>query len=358
MTWNYGNFHSVRIRQASTGTKRHALAAARFMAPSVLLLLFVVSVNGLAIKVATTTAVNRFAEGTACVKRGDLVAAQRHFAEHLALHPDHEQTRAILSRLEALGGVEDELSDNVATKLRFGNHSVTLIAPAADRTSKLSCDSSGTMVWSGAPVLLDWLSEEGRVDALGIRGARVLELGSGHGLVGCGIAKLGARRVSVSDLPQMMPLLQANLEANEDECNVEGCELSAQPLAWGTTAGGPFTCDDERPWDLVVGANLCYDEALIEQLATTLVALLSVNDGTIALLSLSDLQHFGHDRPDYEVLTSKLEEGGFRVRRLASIDPSESNERLRRSGVMVGDAEREHMIDIFIAGNAFAVEAA
>ena len=48
-------------------------------------------------------------------------------------------------------------------------------------------------MWNSARVLCDWLADE--AEPLGVRGAAVLELGAGTGLVGVVAAKLGAARV-------------------------------------------------------------------------------------------------------------------------------------------------------------------
>ena len=60
---------------------------------------------------------------------------------------------------------------------------------------------------------------------------QVLELGSGTGFVGLALAKLGASRVTLTDLPQRLPILKRNVEENGLEDAV-----SVQALAWGTTS--------------------------------------------------------------------------------------------------------------------------
>ena len=64
--------------------------------------------------------------------------------------------------------------------------------------------------------------------AFSVAGEAVLELGAGTGLVGLAARKLfGAKKLLLTDLPPLCPLLEANLRLNGEE--VEG---SVRPLLW------------------------------------------------------------------------------------------------------------------------------
>eukprot|EP00968_Pinguiococcus_pyrenoidosus_P015764 scaffold1467_cov264-Pinguiococcus_pyrenoidosus.AAC.26 len=73
-----------------------------------------------------------------------------------------------------------------------------------------------------------------------IEEASVLELGAGVGLVGLFCAALGAPRVVLSDLPEVLPALEENIALNADALGVQadrgegGSRVQAMPLAWGT----------------------------------------------------------------------------------------------------------------------------
>jgi hypothetical protein len=267
----------------------------------------------LIVAIATDGAQSSFASGVECVRLGELAAARACFAEHLRCHPSDSKASDIIARLDALGAV-------VPTHGRRSYDRFTVDLSAGRRVSVLTphegpnaCDSSGTQIWSGAPVLLNWLKNE-RKERL--QGSHVLELGSGTGLVGCGIAKLGASNVCLSDLPQLMPLLLANVKANAADAATHGCDLTAQPLVWGARSSVVET----TPWDTIVAASVCYDEQLVAPLATTIRSLLTAQRSSTVLLALSDLRHFGYTAPDYSRLLEALD--GFSVQRLASIDPS------------------------------------
>ena len=75
---------------------------------------------------------------------------------------------------------------------------------------------TGGKVWNSARVLCDWLADE--AEPLGVRGAAVLELGAGTGLVGVVAAKLGAARVLLTDggSESLLRLAKDNARRNVD----------------------------------------------------------------------------------------------------------------------------------------------
>ncbi|CAJ1462392.1 unnamed protein product [Effrenium voratum] len=116
----------------------------------------------------------------------------------------------------------------------------------------------GGRLWDGGLVLLEYLAT-GKLER-----RRVLELGSGVGLVGLGCALLGAK-VWLTDLEEVIPLLEFNIALNR----ARGLTLDVEAKAheWGTDVA-------ELPAvDLVVMADLVYDVEASKQLLASLVAL-------------------------------------------------------------------------------------
>eukprot|EP00656_Telonema_subtile_P005863 TRINITY_DN12683_c0_g1_i2.p1 TRINITY_DN12683_c0_g1~~TRINITY_DN12683_c0_g1_i2.p1 ORF type:complete len:222 (+),score=47.44 TRINITY_DN12683_c0_g1_i2:131-796(+) len=101
--------------------------------------------------------------------------------------------------------------------VQFQGNEVTVVE---DRTA-LSEGSTGGMVWDAGLVLCRYLAFY--LEPGSWQGKRVLELGSGTGLVGLCAAQLGGD-VTVTDLPGMCPLL---------ERNAAGSTVSVKPLQWG-----------------------------------------------------------------------------------------------------------------------------
>ncbi|KAJ4781105.1 Protein-lysine methyltransferase METTL21E [Rhynchospora pubera] len=97
---------------------------------------------------------------------------------------------------------------------------------------------------------------------------RILELGSGTGLVGIAAAALLGARVTLTDLPNVVPNLQFNAELNSLVVSLRGGFVSVQQLRWGDEQDAADVTSTEK-FDLVVGSDVVYYEELIEPLLKT-----------------------------------------------------------------------------------------
>lgn len=90
-------------------------------------------------------------------------------------------------------------------------------------------DGTGLNVWDGALLLARYL--EACPDK--VRCKRVLELGSGCGLVGIAAGMLGAAEVVLTDLPYTLPLMRENVDSNADSISGAGCRrIECLPCDW------------------------------------------------------------------------------------------------------------------------------
>lgn len=124
----------------------------------------------------------------------------------------------------------------------------------------------GFQLWPAAVYLCEHLETTWPLPKMA--NSRVLELGAGLGLVSVAAARL-CKHVIATDLPQVVPSLQATLEQND----VPNCV--AQALPWGTT--------DVPKVDVVLAADVVYWAELHAPLLTTLRAL--VENGAVALVA-------------------------------------------------------------------------
>ena len=112
---------------------------------------------------------------------------------------------------------------------------------------------------------------------------RVLDLGSGCGLVGICLASAGAD-VTMTELPGHTGLLQENVE-NNLKAHCPG-SWQVQECVWGgpgeTTDWGNVT-DMGQGWDFIVGSDLIYSDASTPHLLKTLQH--SMGDKTSFVLS-------------------------------------------------------------------------
>ena len=118
----------------------------------------------------------------------------------------------------------------------------------------------GNEVWPGSKVLGEWLTRHSDV----VAGKRVVEVGAGCGLPGLVAAAVGARRVTLTDLPEALASLRRNASEN---ARAVSCEVTCEALRWGAHGAGLPDCD------VVLGADVVYKEALIAPLLSTLRAL-------------------------------------------------------------------------------------
>ena len=93
-------------------------------------------------------------------------------------------------------------------------------------------------------------------------GKRVIELGSGTGVVGLGMARLGAQHVTLTDLAPVCPLLTQNIAMSR----LQGC-CSAQALCWGED------CSAVAPADVIIAADVVYEPEYFDALASSFTEL-------------------------------------------------------------------------------------
>ena len=106
------------------------------------------------------------------------------------------------------------------------------------------------------------------VSTLDVRGARVLELGAGLGLPSLAAAIRGADVLATDWAEDAVALLRANADRN-------GIRLRVERVRWDE----PELLLRTAPWDIVLGADLLYEE----RNATALLALLPRLGGEIVL---------------------------------------------------------------------------
>ena len=138
----------------------------------------------------------------------------------------------------------------------------------------------GGSVWPAAELLCRWLIEE----EAEMKGARVLELGSGTGAVGLFAAAIGASHVTLTDGggPDLLKLLEENVEHNRPLLG--DASVDVDRLTWGDMAESCLAAD--QPYTHILAADVLYgigDDPTVasadasdrcEALAATLEALL------------------------------------------------------------------------------------
>ena len=108
-------------------------------------------------------------------------------------------------------------------------------------------------------------------------GASVIELGSGTGLCGIVAAACGARDVTLTDLPPLLPLLARNAATNGVDCSVRALDWCADERALD------LAVNSVPPPDLILGSDItCFIQDL-PQLSRLLERLARPSDAAIVL---------------------------------------------------------------------------
>ncbi|QRV76637.1 phospholipase [Ceratobasidium sp. AG-Ba] len=139
------------------------------------------------------------------------------------------------------------------------NQTIELNFSPLEHPVKLVVDAGpgcGGVAWPAGEVLSRYIARKGSLE-----GRKVIELGSGTGLVGLVAGYLGAQEVVITDQEQLMKIMEANIELNHLEDRVR-----ASVLDWG----------DELPSDLpdtvslILAADCVYAEPAFPLLVSTL----------------------------------------------------------------------------------------
>lgn len=147
----------------------------------------------------------------------------------------------------------------------------------------------GGKIWIAGELLCDYIAETSTKEKLLYKlcpernFTRVLELGSGTGLVGLFIGALDtendvkSRDVYITDVDQLIPLMEANIKVNNLDKNV-----FAQSLWWGEPVPHLLS---ESPPDLVLAADCVYLESAFPLLERTLLDLSNIENPPVILMS-------------------------------------------------------------------------
>jgi len=158
------------------------------------------------------------------------------------------------------------LSDAVAESVSLRNGRVVSV-----REPRHSCweDSSweGGSVWPPAALLVAMLNEGLHLPPEALAAATVLECGAGCGLVGLAAALLGARSVTLTDLPIGLPTLAANASENALPAGEGPLPVEVASLDW--RAPEPALLADGRTFDYVIASECLYHEDMVLPLLRT-----------------------------------------------------------------------------------------
>ncbi|KAK6152923.1 hypothetical protein DH2020_012562 [Rehmannia glutinosa] len=142
---------------------------------------------------------------------------------------------------------------------------------------QIPSDGLSFQLWPAATTLVNLLDRHRRRESTPLsslfttgaaqRRLRLLELGSGTGMVGIAAAVLLGASVTVTDLPHVLPNLQFNVDANAGILDLHGGSVDVAALSWGEIQEMERI---GRDYDVIVGSDVVYHDHLYEPLLETL----------------------------------------------------------------------------------------
>ncbi|CAM9753043.1 unnamed protein product, partial [Ascophyllum nodosum] len=133
---------------------------------------------------------------------------------------------------------------------------------------RLGCDwgvGIGGGIWTTGLLLVEHMSEHSALYDDVFRGTRVLELGSGTGLVGLAAARFGPpREVVITDLESHLEICRSNVAQNKNTINITGgapesCPVRVEKYDWSGEVPSELGA---VPFDVIIGTDVAYYEHL------------------------------------------------------------------------------------------------
>ncbi|XP_078286413.1 EEF1A lysine methyltransferase 3-like [Rhinoraja longicauda] len=164
-------------------------------------------------------------------------------------------------------------SKNKRSSFKFGGHDLTI---TRDLTNDIGLSA---IIWEAGITLCRYFEKEN----INFTGKKIIELGSGTGIVGILAVLLGAE-VTLTDLPPALDQIRLNIDNNVPTSLRHRAKVAA--LSWGE--------DHDRfpsDYDIILGSDIIYSRSRFSVLLQTLVHLSNAN--TVVFLSSKMREHMG-----------------------------------------------------------------
>lgn len=157
--------------------------------------------------------------------------------------------------------------------ITVGDYNIQVLPPHPASTMDVYVNT-GYHVWDGALLLIRYL--ESRCQSIFVRQSQCfLELGSGCGIVGIAATLLGAKSVMLTDLPELLPFLQSNVDANlktivsarEQQGTSLDFDITCESCDWTEPLPLPI---QSKSYDVILIADCIWIESLVVPLFDTL----------------------------------------------------------------------------------------
>ncbi|CAO2837410.1 unnamed protein product [Amaranthus hypochondriacus] len=163
------------------------------------------------------------------------------------------------------------LNDNYQlTTFTFGSQVLELFCLHSASTD---FDLTGQLVWPGAVILNEYLSKNAEM----LRGLSVIELGSGVGVTGVLCRRFCNKVVMTDHNDEVLKILKKNIDLHSSSEDLPCSDLVAEKLEWGDSDQiNAIMQRYPEGFDLVLGADICFQQSSIPLLFNTVEKLLQI----------------------------------------------------------------------------------
>lgn len=159
------------------------------------------------------------------------------------------------------------------TAFTFGTHALHLYCL---RSASTDYDLTGQLVWPGAVLLNNYLSMNAEI----LEGRSVIELGSGVGITGILCSRFCRKVVLTDHNEEVLEIINKNIELQSSSRNPKFAELAAEKLEWGDgNQIREILQKHPEGFDLVLGADICFQQSSIPLLFDTVEKILHFQGG-------------------------------------------------------------------------------
>ncbi|XP_010557462.1 PREDICTED: protein N-lysine methyltransferase METTL21A [Tarenaya hassleriana] len=185
---------------------------------------------------------------------------------------DEEKEKEIEGEEEEIVCLDESFfinDDYQLTRFTFGSHVLQLYCLQSASTD---FDLTGQLVWPGAMLMNDYLSKNAEL----LQGCSVIELGSGVGITGILCSKFCRKVVLTDHNDEVLKILKKNIDFHDSLRSPDSpVELEAAKLEWGHKCQlGEILQKHNGGFDLILGADICFQQSSIPPLFDTVEQLL------------------------------------------------------------------------------------
>lgn len=174
--------------------------------------------------------------------------------------------------------------------------------------SGVSSENLSLSTWGASFILANHLHKITLPSALAVMRPKILELGAGTGLVGLSAAVFWRAKVILTDLPAILPGLEANISLNRTLLDQNDSPVEAGSLDWTSPKKIVLSTSEEitvekdiSKYHVILAADTIYDEDHPELLCTTIAEWLAPGpDSRVILCYPLRMAYIDHIRDFWE----------------------------------------------------------